>query len=182
MKIVRPVKVKIPGPIFNKKKLLRTLGGRVHMQTLPMLRKAKTFFTLRAKGVPSMQAKAMAGMSSHTNLKTILDSPIAQVALEQVLREQKEFSDSGITERLKEMWNSVVVKKEWDETNKRWMRYKEPDKDLWKYSMDRVLDLRGFRHNKKDDEEGNNQIPTQIVFNVLNTPEVKITPHADKPS
>lgn len=144
------------------------------MRTLPLLRKTKTYLLARARGIPAKQANIVAGFAKTTSVTQIMQTPVAQHALEQVLQEQKEFNNDGITDRLKVMWNSEVEKKVWNETLKRWDTFSEPDKDLWKYSMDRVLDLRGLRRTKKDDEAGDNAPPTQIVFNVLNTPEVKV--------
>lgn len=146
--------IKIPRPQYNVKKLiaksLKSSGN--HGKVLTVMRKTRAFIKAIAQDVPAKEAKALAGFSSQTTTAAIMASPVAQGILDEVLNLYPTLTKEGIASRLDEWW-------------------KHPDFDRQKESMNKVLELRGYKKSGLDQANGvTSETPTQIVFNVLTVP------------
>jgi hypothetical protein len=168
----------IPGPQFKLADVLRKeMRNKNSVRPLQMVKKTKVFLQAVANDVPFTTAKRLAHVSG--SVEKIMDSPASQVMLEEVLR-HPQFQDQGITSRLKEMWNHKKIKAvkvaPGSATMARETVIEEDDTDMWKYSMDRVLELRGLKKQDKKENEGETPgtiVASHINFNVLQIPESK---------
>lgn len=163
--IVR-LKRKVPGPPSSLREYIqkRLSINRPIAPPLQPLDKARVFLNAKMAGASTIEAKALSSFGS--NITQIMQQPATQAILIDIEREQK-FKNQSIVNRLKEMW---------DHKRKRLQKIgddveviEEDDTDLWKYSMDKVLALKGY--TKDSDGSG----PTSILeatggvtFNVLN--------------
>lgn len=131
-------------------------------KALAAIRPAKLFLKAKINGSSDAEAKALAGISPQKSALKIFEQPSTQLILEEVLAQQDEFSDDGLVTRLKEMWKHKKTR--FAPSGK---KYKEDDTDMWRYSMDTVLELRKLK--KKDDDKGATTV-TQINFHVQPIP------------
>lgn len=132
------------------------------------IKQTKIFIQAKTAGATTLEAKQLAGFSHGVSVTQIMDTPIAQALLSEMFKEDA-FKDVGLVKRLKEMWTKKRVRhqKVGDDV----IEVHEDDTDMWKYSMDRVLQLRGYMKNGKgDDLAGTIEATGGITFNVLQVP------------
>lgn len=124
----------------------------------------KTFLRAKLDGIGTMEAKALAGISSQKSVATIFKEPVAKLILEEVLAEDPKFSDRGLVRRLGEMWEC-----EDDVYNDDGRRVgKRANWDVRKFAFSNVIELRGYKHKKEDPDKAPQA--TQIIFNVTPVP------------
>lgn len=155
---------KMPGPVYNIAKIVHDQLIE-HPRTNPMktLKQTRAFLHAKFAGIPVKESKRLAGIPVTMSTPQIVSRPGAQAIITELVKEE-EFQDRGLVNRLKEMWR----KKKPIITKDGVMGHMD-DTDMWKYSMDRVLELRGYVKNKEI--EGTNIEATGgITFNVLQIP------------
>jgi hypothetical protein len=173
--ILIPRKLKnIPGPNYKIADAIRKRLGRAAGPTSPaksMLKQSRAFVLARVSGAQVKEAKQLAGISQQTTTANILERPETQAIILELSKEE-EFRDPGITKRLKEMWHHkrVRLQKVGDDIEK----IHEDDTDMWKFSMDRVLQLKGHLKRNREEETSNViEASGGITFNVLQMPVQK---------
>lgn len=133
------------------------------------LKQMRIYIRSRLHGASSKEAKSLAGLPTALQDAVLMQQKEATVILQEILKED-DFKDQGIVKRLKEMWHhkKVRIQKAGDEV----IPVEEDDTDMWKYSMDKVLELRGF---KKKEESNAPKIEASggVTFNVLQIPNDK---------
>lgn len=168
MIITRPKRVL--GPQYDMAALLeKQLMQRNHVKRpLERIKKMRVYLRARLSGAPIKEANRMAGYPASTPAACVMAAPLVPVILNEMCKEP-EFQDAGIVKRLKEMWNHTRTRfqKVGDDVEK----IEEDDPDMWKYSMDKVLHLRGYLKNGKEPDTGTTiEASGGITFNVLQIP------------
>lgn len=133
------------------------------------VKQTRIFIRSKLAGASTIEAKKLAGLPAALAVTQLMAHPITQGILAEMVKED-EFKDTGVTKRLKEMWNHKRIKavKVDGPAMLNTVQIEEDDTDMWKYAMDTVLKLKGYLKQGKD-ADGPNVIEATggINFNVL---------------
>ena len=157
---------KIPGPQYNVTEWVRKqLGKQKPIKPFERIHQAKVFLSAKLSGAPTKEAKRL---SSLTGTSTqIMNSHLVKALIADICDREPELQDEGIVHRLKEMWNHK--KPVYHEGR---LVDKMDDTDLWKYSMDTVLKIKGHLKDSKD-VSNLGEATGGITFNILQIPQDK---------
>lgn len=142
------------------------IGSPDPARSLAAIKPAKAFLTAKLNGVPTAEAKALAGISPTTNAATLFETGSTKLILEELLSSDPAFSDEGLKKRLKKFWNAKET--EYIPTRRGVIKRKKDNWDVQKFAFTNVVELRGYKKREKDDNA--NVQATQVIFNVTAIP------------
>jgi hypothetical protein len=166
--VVITLQKKVPGPPSTLhehfQKLIGNPGSK-KVKPIERLHKTRVFVAARSEGATIPEAREIARLPAKLSANQILNSPAGQIAIAQILDKEEEFKDPGIVKRLKEMWlhKKTRLQKVGDEV----VHIEEDDTDMWKFSMDKVLTLKGHQKSGGDAVTNVLEATGGVTFNVL---------------
>lgn len=174
------VPTKIPGPQYDLASLIRKKIGRIR-RPFDHIRQTRTFIIAKTNGARTSEANRLAGINPSQSLTQTMASPLVMPILQKMCQEP-ELTDDGIVKRIKQMWNKKRVRsiEVVGNTLQKKELIEEDDTDMWKYSMDKVLRMKGYIKDRSADEahgtNGEILATNGITFNILQMPSEEEKP------
>lgn len=136
-------------------------------KSLGAIRPTKLYIKAKLNGSSNKEARSLAGIPPTRPPNAIFETPITKLILEEVLSSTKEFSDSGIVKRLKEMWDAKETV--YIPVGEHVLKRKKKNWDVRKFAFTNVLELRGYKNRKEDGDKAPQA--TAIHFHVSEVPK-----------